>query len=481
MATKIKTLLGTGGRHEERQLGETEVSYFLPSRESGVNDMYEFTLALGYYLLSRSEMPSLGLPRSTWYHETQPRLFGLDYYPPPPSSACLKELIDSYLNGPRTLSNERLSYLIVSQQPTAGESQTTETADPVPQNFALLLCATHFIGGFIEIYTKTILTDARLGDGMALHQLANDFFNLLGSERAEESLQTMLAEEWYSRWGTTKLKDDVSCLPSSLEDRLPPVEGGRFRHAASRVVFENSQAKLIGGQNFPRRSGSSTKTVVTTVSLDPERTKLILKKCKTQNVSISAALFAVVNLAWAKTCDLNWELPMMMYSAVNLRPILTASKTSNASYCFPAIGYFHVILPTFIPKSGSKQDIEKTFWHRARAAKKQSTRAAKHPMLVSQTLEMARERGQRARGWAREDDEKARGTWKAPPPLPTSKLTASKSPSTALIGLTLMGDLDGVYKHSAFPRIELHTLTAGTRQRAGGILLFVYTFSGQSI
>lgn len=28
----------------ERQLGETEVSYFLPSRESGVNDMYVLLL-----------------------------------------------------------------------------------------------------------------------------------------------------------------------------------------------------------------------------------------------------------------------------------------------------------------------------------------------------------------------------------------------------------------------------------------------------
>lgn len=170
---------------------------------------------------------------------------------------------------------------------------------------------------------------------------------------------------------------------------------------------------------------------------------------------------------------------MMMYSALNLRPVLTASKASNDSYWFIAIGYFNVILPTFIPKSGLKQDIEKMFWHRARAAKSQSTCAAKHPMLVSRSLAMARERGQRARGWAREDDEKASGTWKAPLPLPTSKHTASKPPSTALIGLSLLGNLDGVYKHSAFPKIELHTLTTGSRQRAGGMLLFGYTFVGK--
>jgi hypothetical protein len=100
-------------------------------------------------------------------------------------------------------------------------------------------------------------------------------------------------------------------------------------------------------------------------------------------------------------------------------------------------------------------------------------------MLVSRSIEMARKRGQQARCWAREDDEKERGTWKAPPPPPASNQVASKPPSAALIGLSLLGNLDGIYKHAAFPKIQLHTLTTGSRQRPGGMLLFGYTFAGK--
>lgn len=102
---------------------------------------------------------------------------------------------------------------------------------------------------------------------------------------------------------------------------------------------------------------------------------------------------------------------------------------------------------------------------------------------------MARERAQRAKRWAKEDDEKASGLWTAsPPPAPspaacTSSASPShavfpKAPSTCLIGLSLLGNLDGIYKHASFPEIQLHTLTTGSRQRSGGMLMFGYTFAG---
>lgn len=362
------------------------------------------------------------------------------------------EMIDLYLNGPRTLSNQRLSYLIVSQHVEQDESL---------QNFDLLLCATHF-----------------LGDGMALHQFANDFFALLASDRADVDLECILTDEWYSRWGGTKA---VSGLPSSLEDRLPPLPNGRLYRAVSRIDFDNSQTRLIGGHSFPRRSGNPRRTIVPTKSIDVVRTKRMLQKCKQKSVSISSALFAICNIAWARTCEKNWELPTMMYSALNLRPVLTASRAFNESYWYLAIGYFNVVLPTFIPKSASDEDIERVFWHRARAAKDQSTRAAKSIMLVSRSRLMAQERGQRARCWAREDDEKVNGQRKAPPAppaLPTVKAT-NRPPSAALIGLSLLGNLDGIYKHSTFQEIQMHTLTTGSRQRQSGMLLFGYTFVGK--
>jgi hypothetical protein len=85
--------------------------------------------------------------------------------------------------------------------------------------------------------------------------------------------------------------------------------------------------------------------------------------------------------------------------------------------------------------------------------------------------------------WAKEDDEKANGTWTSPPARPSQecqdKTKPSKPPSAALIGLSLLGNLDGMYKHASFADIRLHTLTTGSRQRSGGMLLFGYTFVGK--
>lgn len=68
------------------------------------------------------------------------------------------ELIDTYLNGPRTLSNERLSYLIVSEPGPGEGSGLTPPPTPqldgaefppaldAPRDYELFICAAHFIG-----------------------------------------------------------------------------------------------------------------------------------------------------------------------------------------------------------------------------------------------------------------------------------------------------------------------------------------------
>ena len=108
----------------------------------------------------------------------------------------LSDLIESYLNGPRTLSNERLSYLIVSRTPTKLPTPPSTPRNsevlPVPERLAddkpidheLFICAAHSIG-----------------DGMALHQFANDFFGLLGSTNSQEAMEQLVADEWKQRWG----------------------------------------------------------------------------------------------------------------------------------------------------------------------------------------------------------------------------------------------------------------------------------------
>ncbi|KAG6814136.1 hypothetical protein H0H92_002131 [Tricholoma furcatifolium] len=450
----------------ERKMGDTELSYYLPSRESGVNDMY---LHLGCYapphLVGRERVRLVWallrirhplLASKIEMHSYDDIRFV--YAPPHSSENALDdagnnmeyrvqtkdELIDSYLNGPRTLSNDRISYLMVSfpENPHVG-------TDNVRCEF--LICAAHF-----------------LGDGMALHQFANEFFGLLGSLSMVQ-LSALLSTEWQDRCGkSTGLLPD---LPSALESRLPEVRG-KFAQAAARIDFEKDQQKLIGGQTFQRAASGPRRTVVPTVSYDEDRTKGILKKCKSHGVSISSALFSICNIAWAKTREENPHLPTLMYSALNLRPYLAANKALNDSYWFLAIGYFNVVLPSFLPRSGN---LDATFWHRALSAKNQSTNAAKNPLTISRSREMALERGRRAKVWAKEDDDKAKGVWTAPPPAPKK----SGPPSSALIGLSLLGNLDGIYKHSTFSEIKLDTLTTGSRQRAGGMLLFGYTFVGK--
>ncbi|KAL1722196.1 hypothetical protein EV715DRAFT_248064 [Schizophyllum commune] len=465
-----------------RQLSDTEASYFLPARANGVNDMY---LHLGFHapasLVRRSRVrlvwALLRLRHPLLASQVDMRDYEdirFVYTPPATLAAALEDadqaleyragdkdaLIDAYLNGPRTLHNERLSYLILSD--TAGTALPTPPASPGPldtspnsaPNHDILICATHF-----------------LGDGMALHTFANDFFGLLGGGASEVELSKLVEDEW--RAAVRRASDGKLALPAATEDRLPASPEGRFRRAAERVDYQRYQEKQIGGHAFPRAKGKERHTIVPTVPFAADRTKAMLKKCKEHGVSISAALFAICNIAWARTARGNWELPMMMYSALNMRPYLLAEKALNESYWFLAVGYFNVVLPSFLPA-----DAAKTFWLRARAAKAQSTRAAKSPMLVARARETARERGVRARQWAREDDGVAAPPVAKPTPAPTAN-SSPKVPSTALIGLSLLGNLDGMYKHATFGSVKMHTLTTGSRQRAGGMLLFGYTFAGK--
>ncbi|TFK99712.1 hypothetical protein BDV98DRAFT_570723 [Pterulicium gracile] len=463
------------GKSFQRVLGDSELSYYLPSRESGVNDMY---LHLGFkatpklversrvamvwailrvrhpLLASRIEMHAYDDVRFVYDSPVSPGQAlsraedSLDY-----RTQTKDELLDSYLNGPRTLSDSRLSYLILSLP-------SEESAESISTEVHLMICATHF-----------------LGDGMALHAFANDFFTLLTSEKSVVELTSQLGEEWESR--CSGVTDESAVIPGSMESKLPLQTASKLRQAAAKVDFQCSQEQFIGGQSFPRRRAGPRKTIVPTVSFDEVKTKQMLKNCKAHGVSISAALFAICDIAWARLRKGSPELPTMMYSALNMRPYLAPSLPTlqDESYWFLAVGYFNVILPTFLPA-----DERGTFWLRARAAKEQSTKAAKHRFLVDRAREMSLLRGERARRWGKEDDDKAAGIVAPPAPAPSAaKPTPSRAPapSTALMGLSLLGNLDGTYKHANYAGMELHTLTTGSRQRAGGMLLFGYTFKGK--
>ena len=142
---------------------------------------------------------------------------------------------------------------------------------------------------------------------MALHQFAHDFFTLLGGESSVQDLEEMLNKEWTERWGPQAVASDI--LPCSIEESMPQFTG-RFRRAVAAVDFKSSQNKLIGGQVFPKVAAKERRTIVPTVSFDEDRTKAMLKTCKAHGVSISAALFALCNVVWARMHPDGGELPM---------------------------------------------------------------------------------------------------------------------------------------------------------------------------
>ncbi len=173
------------------------------------------------------------------------------------------DVISTYLNGPRTLSNDRLAMLIV----TAPEHSEGD--------YEMMLCTTHF-----------------LGDGMALHTFMNELYTLIGSNKSVLDIADMIEDEL----------DTHRALPRSLEARLPVVgNGSKFAAAVGAEEYNRSEAKLIGGQSFP---GSLVKkgrhTVVPTFAYSGEETKKILAACKGKGVTIAHAVFALCNIAWSR-------------------------------------------------------------------------------------------------------------------------------------------------------------------------------------
>ncbi|KAH9944223.1 uncharacterized protein BXZ73DRAFT_87166 [Epithele typhae] len=408
-------------------------------------------------------------------------------------SQTKEELIDSYLNGPRTLSNERLSYILLSEpaQPASDDLFPTPPRTPEPDS-PIERSNAGLNGPPLEDSSSTQNEDAEseatpaprrplefmlcvmhfLADGIAIHNLSNDIFCLVGGDLTDEQLHELLREEWTTRWAEAP---EECVLPGTLEERVPKPTTP-FRRVAAQVDYQLSQARLIGGQAFPRHKHPERLTIVPTIAYPEARTKEILKACKVHGVSISAALFAICNVAWARMGARagSHPLPTLMYSALNLRPYFARKALQDEQRLWDS--YF------FDAQAA-------TFWRRARSAKEQSTRAVKHPLAASRTHGMAEERGVRARMWGREDDEKERGTW-APPAPATISLDAlaprepvlpkrEKASAAALLGLSLLGNLDGIYKHAAFPSTELYALNTGSRQRNGAMLMFGYTFKGK--
>ena len=151
-----------------------------------------------------------------------------------------------------------------------------------------------------------------------------------------------------------------------------------------------------------------------------------------------------------------------MYAAINLRHCLEPHPTST-TYWFLALTYFNVVLPSFPPAT------REVFWHRARLVKNQTGRVVQSRFLTSRALYMSDIRARRAQGLP--DQRPFFGE--------ASALSLPPAPSTALVGLSLIGNLDGIYLRSSYPSFSLRSVTTASRQKEGGVLLLQHTFGGK--
>ncbi len=266
---------------------------------------------------------------------------------------------------------------------------------------------------------------------------------------------------------------------------------------------------------------------IKTFIIPQHHSRAILALCKSQGVTLTNAIFALVALAWLRVVAFRsdprntrlseaerkrWKalgderMPIMMYTAVNPRPYMDERLAHLESYIFVALGYLNIILPGFLPRLALKgcntveerhQMLERTFWLRARSVRDQYQKFIRSPLFASRNVEMAKERASKAKAWAviddREEDARRRKR-NGLPPLPSPHFPSEKSasaqadgnkqkqpkhPSAALLGLSLFANLDAVYLPTNFPALDIVDHHEGTRKNTGSMLLMGYTFRGK--
>jgi hypothetical protein len=190
----------------------------------------------------------------------------------------------------------------------------------------------------------------------------------------------------------------------------------------------------------------------------------------------------------------------MFYSAVSLRHLQAPTPVETQpppSYVSSSVGYFNVILPSFLPSHSPASspsssnasspspsppptiatNLTSTFWERSLQSRFQSLRQIRSPLFAGRAREMSRERADKARRWAKEDDSLPINALL--PPLLSQPLPPSQYPSEALLGLSSLGNVDPLYNHSSFRSISIVSTTCGVKLRKGGMLLVFYTFLGR--
>ena len=152
-----------------------------------------------------------------------------------------------------------------------------------------------------------------------------------------------------------------------------------------------------------------------------------------------------------------------MYTAINLRPFLKPHPATT--YWFVALSYYNIVLPAYAPPTPG------VFWLRTQGVKAHTRKVVQSPFLPSRAVDMAKTRASRVQGKPN-PTAAALTTTEAV----TGKIPDPAPPSACLLGLSLIGNLDGMYTRSSYPSITLHTVTTASRQKPGGLLLLEHTF-----
>ncbi|KAF9506747.1 hypothetical protein BS47DRAFT_1333650 [Hydnum rufescens UP504] len=491
-------------------------SYFLPSRAEGLNDVllhldvrspaslitpdrlaivWAITRLRHTLIASRIILPPgqydkayfSYIPPSNPTHALNEAKLTFSVY----RDRTIDQHIESFMNDKRP----HLSWDQLSSYAFIPPSHPVDASSSKVEDFTLIFCAKHCIG-----------------DGISMHHVMAEFLATLGgldgttgAHRTMAQLTELLDHEWSRRWASQTVLG-FEPVTSPTEARMPSANS-RLQAAAHKVEFLKNQETFIGGHTIPRARAATFKNVSPDITYDRRQTAAIVAKCKARGVTVSNTLFVLCNFAWTRTIrarallgDRSFApetLPVMMYTAVNLRPYSSNERVAlPGSYFFLSLTYFNVVLPSFLPSASS---LASTFWHRSRSVRAQQKKYLKSPMLIGRTQTMNLERGARSRVWAKEDDDILAGvsTTPSPPavavaPKPDPTLTPAAPaaasappwslpppPTMALVGLTLLGDLDDIYPAAAYPDFEFGRIASFTRKTKGKMLLLAHTFRGK--
>ncbi|KAJ7599118.1 hypothetical protein C8J56DRAFT_182434 [Mycena floridula] len=382
-------------------------------------------------------------------------------------------LMNDYMNGPRrVLSSENLSWLSIHED----QAEIAEHA-----TFHIILAAPHFIG-----------------DATSLHNSVHDMLVILERNDVEEELQKSLLgpHEWMDILPPPFESRLKSALDGSLAWRAlaGPSQRPSMKAAVCRVDYARMLKSEVGGQTFSRlppkaAAEVSAQTDFCESILSPERTRQLLKRCKEHGVTVNHVLFVLAGIAWGRTRQYldeaeakdKWATePLMIYTALNLRPYLTPHPCDDRTNWFVALTYFNIVLPAFLPAEKTSTDVSKlsdrkVLFHRAALVKSQIKRVVGSPFLGVRAIESAQ---RRAGAWGR-----ARIASRPKAPEDPSK---PPPPSKALLGLSLIGNLDAIYwtehsrgTQSPYPSMTLHSVTTASRLKTGGLLVLAHTFKGR--